>query len=71
MAQISNDLWSKFHRATTLNQENHHVSYCMYYVQMMFLLIEMLADTNFLKAGCTKQVSIFLIYLLMLNELAQ
>lgn len=70
MAQISSDLWSRFHRVTTLNQKNHHVSYCILYVQIKLLFIEMLADINFLEFGHVFQIPVLLIFLLVFNELA-
>lgn len=71
MAQISSDLWSRFHRVTTLNQKNHHVSYCILYGNMKLLFIEMLADTNFPEFGRACQIPVLLIFLLIFNELAQ
>jgi hypothetical protein len=56
---------------TTLNQKNHHVSYCIHYVQMKLLFIEMLADINFPEFGHACHIPVLLIFLLIFNELAQ
>jgi hypothetical protein len=56
---------------TTLNQKNRHVSYCVHYVQMKFLFIEMLADINFAEFAHACHMPVLLIFLLIFNELAQ
>ena len=55
---------------TTLNQKNHHVSYCIHYVQMKLLFIEMLADINFPEFGHACHIPVLLIFLLIFNEQA-
>lgn len=56
---------------TILNQKNHHVSYSILYVNMKHLFIELLADIDFPEFGCACQIPVLLIFLLIVNELAQ